>query len=206
MPKPSSKPNWTVGNPDIATITVEPTNSKKQAGWLPDERPPREFMNWLFFNLGEWVDYLEEVTDDFADQSIIYDAFVGGGGTHADINALMADPDIANLKNILVVSTLAIDNIQEVDQPGMTFTFKAGAGITKNGPTGADVGIRLAATADRTRIINGRFVGFNDPGVDKAIEILSDNNIISCCMFNDCDTEIDDTTGNSVSNGNLTEV
>ncbi len=49
--KPTSKSDWTLGNPDFATVTVEPTAQKKEDGWFPDERPPREFMNY-FFNIG----------------------------------------------------------------------------------------------------------------------------------------------------------
>lgn len=204
MAKPASKPIWTVGNPDFGTITVEPSAAKKEAGWLPDERPPREFMNWLFYNIGEWIDYFEGVTDTFSAQGIIYDAFVGAGGTHADINALMADPNIATLKNILIVSTIALDNIQVVTQDGMNFDFKAQAGFTKNGATGADIGLRI--NANRVRINNCRFVGFNDVGVDKGIEILGNNNLIHGCMFQDCDTTIDDQGNGNVYTTNIEEV
>ena len=48
MAKPTKHTDWTEGNVDQATISVEPSVAKKEAGWLPDERPPREFMNWNF--------------------------------------------------------------------------------------------------------------------------------------------------------------
>ena len=202
--KPSSKPQWTVGNPDFGTITVEPSAGKKEAGWLPDERPPREFMNWLFFNIGEWIDYFEGVTDIFASQGVIYDAFVGSGGTHADINALMADAGIATIKNVLVTTTLAVDNVQIVNQDGMNFDFKPQAGITKNGPTGADFGLQI--DSNRVRINNCRFVGFNDSGVDKAVILNGNNNLINGCMFQDCDTTIDDQGNGNVYTNNIEEV
>jgi len=55
MAKPVSKPDWTVGNPDFGTVTVEPSAAKKETGWLVDERIPREFLNWLFFNITDWI-------------------------------------------------------------------------------------------------------------------------------------------------------
>lgn len=204
MAKPTSKPEWTVGNPDFATITVEPSAAKKEAGWLPDERPPREFMNWLFNNMGEWIDYFEAEIDSFSGQSVIYDAFVGAGGTHADINALMADAGIANIKNVLIISTLAVDNTQVINQAGMNFTFKANAGITKNGPTGADIGLQI--DADRVRILNGRFIGFNDVGVDKAMQVNGNNCLIFGNMFNDNDTAIENTGNNNELTSNIEEV
>lgn len=204
MAKPTSKPEWTVGNPDFATVTQEPSAAKKEAGWLPDERPPREFMNWLFNNMGDWIDYFEEQIDGFSGQSVIYDAFVGAGGTHADINALMADADIATIKNVLIISTLAIDNTQVINQAGMNFTFKANAGITKNGPTGADIGLQI--DADRVRILNGRFIGFNDVGVDKAMQINANNCLIFGNMFNDNDTAIENLGNNNELTSNIEEV
>lgn len=203
MAKPTGKPNWTVGNPDFGTITVEPSNAKKEAGWFPDERPPREFLNWLFFIIGSWIDYFEEVTDGFSAQSIIYDAFVGAGGTHADINALMADPDIANLRNILIVSSIAVDNIQVVNQDGMTFDFKSQAGITKNGPTGAATGLQI--DSNRVRINNGRFVGFSAAG-NKGVDIIGNNNLVHGCMFNTCETAINDQGDANVYTTNIEEV
>lgn len=58
--KPSAKSNWTVGNASFATVTQEPSASKKQTGWNIDERPAREWMNWLFYITDQWVDYFED--------------------------------------------------------------------------------------------------------------------------------------------------
>ena len=203
MAKPTSKPEWTVGNQDFATVTVEPSAAKKEAGWFPDERPPREFMNWLFNNMGDWIDYFETEIDSFANQSVIYDAFVGGGGTHADINALMADANIANIKNVLIISTLAVDATQIINQPGMNFTFKANAGITKNGLTGADLGLQI--DADRVRILNGRFLSFNVAG-DKAMQVNGNNCLIFGNMFNDNDLAIENLGNNNELTSNIEEV
>ena len=57
--KPTSKPQWTVGNPDIATVSIEPGGPKKVTGWLAGEKPPFQWMNWLFYNISLWISYLE---------------------------------------------------------------------------------------------------------------------------------------------------
>ena len=85
MAKPTSKPDWTVGNPSFGTVTVEPSAGKKQNGWDVGERPPRQFMNWLFFNIDEWIDYLETTTDALISLQGIYDAVVGVGGDFATL-------------------------------------------------------------------------------------------------------------------------
>lgn len=61
--KPSSKPEWTVGNPNFGTVTIEPTGGKKITGWTPGEAPPIQYMNWLFYNTDQWIDYFEGITD-----------------------------------------------------------------------------------------------------------------------------------------------
>jgi hypothetical protein len=203
MAKPTSKIDWTKGNPDQATISVEPSAAKKEAGWLTDERPPREFMNWLFQNLGEWTDYFEESIEGFATQSIIYDATVGPGGSHADLNALMADADVANLKNVLVVGALAVDDIQVINVDGMNIEFKPKASITKNGPTGAAVGLQI--DSNRVRILNGRFIGFNDGG-EKGIEINGNNCLMMGNFFNDVTLTIEDNGNNNALYANIEEV
>lgn len=73
--KPTSKIDWTEGNPSFGTVTVEPNGAKKQTGWEIDERPPRQYINWLFYNLDQWIKYFEVPTGDnvtkvFADSPI----------------------------------------------------------------------------------------------------------------------------------------
>lgn len=203
MAKPTTTIDWTEGNPDQATISVEPSAAKKETGWLVDERPPREFMNWLFQNIDEWIKYFDETIDTFATQSIIFDATVGPGGSHADLNALMADPDIANLKNVLVVGALAVDDIQIINVDGINITFKPKASITKNGPTGAAKGLQI--DSNRVRILNGRFIGFNDAG-EKGIEVNGNNCLIQGNFFNDNTISLEDNGNNNALYANIEEV
>ena len=58
--KPTSKTLWTNG---IADNRNEPDSSKKNTGFLTDERPGFQHFNWLIWIIGQWIDYLENRTD-----------------------------------------------------------------------------------------------------------------------------------------------
>jgi len=61
--KPTSSLDWTEGNPDQATISVEPNATKKEDGWEGGEQPPAETTNWQLQNTDEWIKYLTQETD-----------------------------------------------------------------------------------------------------------------------------------------------
>lgn len=200
MAKPSSKPDWTITNPDQASISVEPSGSKKNIGWLADERPAAEFWNWLLLNITEWINYFETLTDGLANQLGQYDAVIGFGGTHASINALMADAGIATLKNVLVTDSILVDTIQVINQPGMNFTFKPQTSLSMGAAT---IGLRI--DAERVRIKNARFLNFTG----KAIELTANakNCMIVENYFKNNTVTIDDALGtNNLITNNLEEV
>jgi hypothetical protein len=58
--KPNAKTNWTVGNPNFNTVTIEPNNSKKQTGWQSAEKPAFQYMNWIHYITNEWIKYFED--------------------------------------------------------------------------------------------------------------------------------------------------
>ena len=60
MSKPTTKTLWTNGSPDNR---IEPNSSKKNTGFLSDERPGFQHFNWIIWILGEWINYLESRTD-----------------------------------------------------------------------------------------------------------------------------------------------
>ncbi len=47
--------NWTDGLEDKI---LEPDSSKKLSGWTLGERPNFKIMNWLFWNIDNWIKYL----------------------------------------------------------------------------------------------------------------------------------------------------
>lgn len=189
MAKPVSKIDWTVGNPSFGTTTVEPSAGKKLTGWTASERPPHQIMNWLLFNILEWLNYFETTTDGLVALQGTYDAVVGVGGTHGSLALLMADPNIANIKNILVTDPVTLTAPVVLNQNDMNFTFTPKAIIAKG--VGANIG--LSITAERVRILNGRFMNFSTAG-DKAIQLSAASKycMISQNYFVNCDSSIDD--------------
>jgi len=203
MAKPTSKINWTKGNPSQSTISVEPSTGKKTAGWGVNERPPAQTFNWLFQNICEWIDFFEEETDAVAANRNEYDAVVGVDGTHATIPALLADPNIASKKNILVTDPQALSSPVTINQPDMNFTFKPQALISKVGVNNS----AIVLDAPRIRFRGARFSGFSAGG-DIALQLTTNANY---CMIQDnyfvnCDTTIDDQGSLNSLTSNIEEV
>lgn len=54
--KPANVPVWNSGG----AVNVEPSAGKKILGWLANERPPAQYLNWLLKLTGEWAQYLSD--------------------------------------------------------------------------------------------------------------------------------------------------
>ncbi len=55
MAKPSSLPRWA----DVSGDIVEPTELKKDEGWLDGEMPPHSYFNWFQELVYQWTVYLD---------------------------------------------------------------------------------------------------------------------------------------------------
>ena len=167
MAKPTSKINWTKGNPNFNLVTVEPSSGKKINGWGVAERPAAQIMNWIFFNICEWIDYFEETTDALIALQGVFDAVIGTGGTFANFNDMVASQAWADdeIKNIIVVSTVAFDAPITIDKNDVMIQCKPGANLA--GTSSANRAFVIQG--DRVRIFQCRFQNFIQPG-DAAIE------------------------------------
>ena len=127
LPKPTTNMDWTDG---AASKVVEPSAGKKLIGWTALERPPFEFMNFLFFNTDEWVKYLESVTDDLLAGNVAFDIIVGSGpGTVADINAAVAAASPGD--RIFVNTAQALTVLQTISKDDLEFFFAPDAIVTQ---------------------------------------------------------------------------
>lgn len=198
LPKPASKIDWTDGN---ALKVTEPTSGKKLLGWTKSERPPFQFMNWLFFNLDEWIDYLESVTDAFIGYQSIYAAFVGTGSlaTHANINAAVADVPAGS--KILVISSATVNTIQSLSKDKLEVDFLPSVIYTKGTAATA-----IQVQADRCMIRGGEFALFSGGG-DAAIIIDSGSDFtkIRDTHFRGCTLDVSDLAATSSIEGTSTE-
>lgn len=191
--KPSSKPAWTQSNPAVRT---EPTGSKKNAGWGIGERPAREYENWLNFIMSEWIDYFEEVTDQFGS---LYQAIVGTG-FYADINAAITA--VAAGSRILVLDSATINTTQSISKNRIQIDFQPGVIYTKGTAAPA-----LQVQADYCKINGGEFFNFSGGG-DSAIivDAGSDYTKIRDSHFRTCTTDVTDNAATTSIQGTTTEV
>lgn len=193
MAKPSSYPDWTVSNPNFGMVTIEPTGGKKITGWTSNEKPPFQTVNWLFYNIDQWIKYF--------DGAIVagFDVIVGGGNgeTHTSLANALADPAVVAGMRILVRANEAINAVivVPITKPNLHIEFKPGVTFSKGtSPNG------LQIQADGVRIYGGRFAGFSVLG-NKAIVIDSGKNytMVRDTRFASCDIEVSD-------GGNLTTI
>ena len=61
MPKPSKMPYW-APNAGVPQDKLEPPDNLKDVGWSTiGEKPQRQFINWLFGIICEWLEYFSGV-------------------------------------------------------------------------------------------------------------------------------------------------
>lgn len=61
MAKPSTLPRWATGG--TAQVT-EPTEAKKDLGWVPLEKPGAQYFNWAMKLVYDWLVYLNGLTNE----------------------------------------------------------------------------------------------------------------------------------------------
>jgi hypothetical protein len=206
MAKPTSKPDWTDGNPSFGTVTIEPSAGKKLNGWSAAERPPFQTMNWLFYNIGvEWLNYFESITDSLSNLQGVFDAVVGTGGDFATLTDLVLDADwiAGNIKNVLVTSDQTISAPVTIDQNDVNIEFKPGVNVLK----GIGANRALIIDAERVRVTKGRFANFSDPG-DYGIEVAASAShvmIMENFFFNNDNAILDSGGTNVLLSNNIEE-
>jgi hypothetical protein len=163
MAKPSSHLEWCVGNPDPATNVIEPTGAKKITGWAKDERPPYEFMNWLFSQQDLWNKYFEGKTDVLEARA---DVVIGTSAraTHATLQAAVDDVSLGGNLWVLIEDDYTIDTTIQLSKTGWRIDFLPGVVYSKGTAT---TGIQMAAEGIQIRW--GKFSGWTAGG-DIAIE------------------------------------
>lgn len=79
--KPTVKPNFA-----ISGVRVIPDSSHQTNGWAYREKPPYEYLNWLFENYYRWIDWFDQEVDanaaDIASNlAYLQKLYTAGGGT-----------------------------------------------------------------------------------------------------------------------------
>jgi len=131
--KPTDFPDWTDGDPSKA---VEPGGSKKAQGWVV-ESPPFQYMNWLFYNIDQWLKWLDEQVSTVlnaadgvsADSTIL----VTTGNTSIGSNVITDMASVAGLTTGMAVSGSGIQAgswITEINGDEITLSKTAQANGT----------------------------------------------------------------------------
>jgi hypothetical protein len=150
--KPASKPNWTDSNPGVRQ---EPSGGYKNTGWFSNLRPPFQFMNWLFYNIGtEWLNYFEAATDFLKAAARPYDFSIGTGGDFADINAAIASSSVQPGARLVILNSLALANTQQVTKNNLEFVMGPGVVLSDGG-----AGTLIQVSATRCRFKGGKIAG-----------------------------------------------
>lgn len=162
LPRPANFNEWTTTNP---TARIEPTASKKESGWAADERPSFEFMNFLFFNIDDWLKYLDSqvaLVRSSAQFTVNVDPQLGDFTTLQDA---IDSVDVVAGSKILVTSDLTITEAVQLSKQDIEIEFRPGSKIILDaGVTTGIRGLEIISTADRVRLKHVRFQGFVNPG------------------------------------------
>ena len=187
--KPNKHIDWAVGNLDPANRVVEPSDAKKLAAWLDDERPPAPFFNWLFNTVDAWNKYFEEITDA---ENVTNAVIIGAGtaATHATLQAAVDDVSLGSNQTVFIQDSEAIGTTITLTKPGWRIYFLPGAIYSNNA-----AGKCFTINAANIWISGGRFTGWST-GTDIVFELVAGanyNRIFDCSFAVGTDTDVDST-------------
>ncbi len=193
-----AKPSYVDWIPDNTTGIATPPGAKLDVGWVSAEKPPYQYMNWLFNLLSQWVNF----TGPGAPTVIVGDADFC---THATLADAVADTDVGTNIRVLLAESQSISATINLTKAGWKIEALPGVTYTKSAVT---TGISVqAANIEITRL---RFAAWSTGG-DKAVTYTAGGTYgrILFCNFNSCDTEVDDASAPAGSKpillGNISE-
>jgi len=202
MAKPAQDAKWATSG---SALITDPGVGKRDTGWIV-EIPPVEFFNWWMNNVGNWIEYLDLQVDAVAALQGVYDAIVGAGGTHATLNAVVADMGVnlpAQDIRVFVMDPQTLTTTQVLDKEGMDIIFHPKAFVAK----GLTLVIGLQIDAKRIKITGGRFLNFNEVG-GVAIDMTANakNCYVTMNTFDSNTSEIVDGGSNNTKVHNIEEI
>lgn len=102
MAKPTAPvPRWATGGG--AQIT-EPTDAKKDGGWVPGERPGAQVFNWFWNRVHQWLAYLDNLSGEAMEWTARH-AFEGGISVPASVPGSADAVQRVEMDNALVALT-----------------------------------------------------------------------------------------------------
>jgi len=92
--KPSTLPRWA----DAGGALTTPMSGKQDVGWLVNEKPPAQIMNWLQNNVYQWMQYLNDLPNQALSWTVqqIFNGLVQLNG-----DGVATNPIIRSIRNFL---------------------------------------------------------------------------------------------------------
>lgn len=154
--KPTILPLWAT-NPVVGGV-ITPSAAKQQRGWVPGERPPAQYMNWILVNTYLWLKWISDGDVSWNSSTVAHNMTIG-----------------TNAADTLVVNSTATFN------NSVTFAsivVNAGAAFNGNvtlGDAGGDVltvnatsTFQDAITANNSLTVQGNFVANGNTTIGNA--------------------------------------
>lgn len=176
----AGKPSYVGWIPDNTTNIDTPPGGKLTVGWIA-EKPPYQYMNWLFNLLSQWVNF----NGPGAPTAIIGSASYC---THATLAAAVADAGLSTNIRVLLAESQSISSTIHLTKAGWQIEALPGVTYTKSG-----VATCISVEAARVEITRLRFAAWSTGG-DKAITGTSawTYGRVLFCNFSNCDSTVDD--------------
>jgi hypothetical protein len=161
--KPSDHIDWTDGSP---AKVQEPTSGKKLLGWALAERPAFQYMNWLFYQLDQWDQYFEAVTDQNSANIVTLQGQTAALGQASNVSA-------SNSGHTFLTGTNVQAQLDETDQSikDLHDAVTSGKGIdlvgydpsspTNWSPAPSNAGAGLDQLASRMKAVEAATSGAN---------------------------------------------
>lgn len=155
--RPSSQIDWATGD---ASYISEPSTPVKNLGWTKNQRPPYQTMNWVLWNILQWIQWF-----DFLTHSGTTFAFANGQGSAANVTGLSVSSASLKMAEVTfhvhrktatnevrcttklyllykeLTSTWVIgEQVNFGDDPGIVFTITAGGQVQYTSDTLAGSG------------------------------------------------------------------
>lgn len=153
MPGPYTRPTQ-YSDFCLTGTRTQPPSGEINTGYAANQRPPAEEHNYLFGTNGDWVRWLDQLTQQMLAQQG-YDFTVGAGGQFADLNAAMASSLVQPGARLLIISSLALTVIQQITKNNISIACLPNVAITDGG---AGTGIQISAAEVNWE--GGKFAGF----------------------------------------------
>lgn len=150
--KPTVTPEW--ATVPVGGGVVTPSLAKRQRGWVPGERPPAQYMNWLLVNSYLWLKWLDDGDVTFTTVGVSGLITASGGITVATGQAVTLSGNATLTVGTGAVTFGGVLGVTGLLTASGGITVPTGQVVTLAGTTTLTVGGLITANAGVTAAAN----------------------------------------------------